>query len=80
MLAPHDPQRQYDAAVVNELIGQHTSALAHAEKAIELGMSAIWFRLPWTRPLLRDPALAGVLEQEAQATSGADHSAEEASP
>jgi hypothetical protein len=57
MLAPQDPGRHYDAAVVNELIGQHSSALAHAEKAIELGLSAIWFQLPGTRPLLEDPRL-----------------------
>jgi len=63
MLAPLDPQRHYDAAVVDELIGEHSSALAHAEKAIELGMSPIWFQLPWTRPLLEDPTLAKIIRQ-----------------
>ena len=44
---PDDPQILQEAALVYTLVGDHVSAEAHIEAALERGVQARWFRFPW---------------------------------
>ena len=57
-LAPEDPHVVYEAALVYALLGEETSALWNARRALELGIERRWFSFPWF------DALRPRLEQE----------------
>ena len=42
-----NPQVLFNAALVNSLAGQWVTALVYIEKSLNLGLSPIWFNLPW---------------------------------
>lgn len=69
-----DPQTLYDAALVYALVGDHSSALASAKKALSAGFRPVWFNLPWFAPLWDDPSLRellpGVSREAASTPSG----------
>ena len=50
-LAPDHPEVAYEAAVVYAVIGETTSAMVHAERALALGVEARWFSFPWFESL-----------------------------
>jgi len=49
--APKDAEIAYEAALVFVLAGEEASALASAERALELGVAPRWFSLPAFAPL-----------------------------
>jgi serine/threonine-protein kinase len=62
--APDEPQAAYTAALVYAVVGDRTSALANAERALRRGLQPRWFRLPWFAPFaddlpLQDPGGGG---------------------
>lgn len=55
-LAPRSGQAAFEASLVYTLVGDRTSALVSARRAVDLGFDApAWFRLPWFAPLRADP-------------------------
>ncbi len=56
--SPDDPEIQYAAALVNVVLDQPTSARVHIARALELGMDAHWFGLPWFDPVRNAPPLS----------------------
>ena len=46
-LRPDNPQVIYESALVYSLVGEKTSALLHARRALELGLEKRWFELAW---------------------------------
>lgn len=50
-LAPEDPHVVYEAALVYALLGEETSALWNARRALELGIERRWFSFPWFNAL-----------------------------
>jgi tetratricopeptide (TPR) repeat protein len=46
-LAPGNSQASYEAALVYALVGDDTSALVNAQRALKQGVAARWFSLPW---------------------------------
>jgi Flp pilus assembly protein TadD len=52
--APDEPQAAYAAALVYTVVGDRTSALANAERALRGGHQPRWFRLPWFAPIADD--------------------------
>ncbi len=60
-LAPDNSHVAFEAALVYTLLADFTSATANAQRALELGFDAGWFRLPWFDPI-RD-RLAPLMEQ-----------------
>lgn len=49
--AEGNPQAAYEAALVFTLVGEHTSALVQAERALAGGVEARWLELPFFAPL-----------------------------
>jgi tetratricopeptide (TPR) repeat protein/tRNA A-37 threonylcarbamoyl transferase component Bud32 len=54
-LAPNDGPVAYEAALVYALLGESSSALVNAEKAVKLGMRPRWFSFPWFDSLRANP-------------------------
>jgi serine/threonine-protein kinase len=54
-LAPDQGPVAYEAAVVYSLLGEESSALVSAQKAIQSGLGPGWFSLPWFEALRRHP-------------------------
>jgi serine/threonine-protein kinase len=52
----------YEAAVVYALLGEESSALVNAEKAVHSGLGPRWFSLPWFAALRSDPRFQKALE------------------
>lgn len=50
-LAPDDIQAAYEASLVFALVGDRQTALFHANRALERGYGARWFRFPWFESL-----------------------------
>jgi serine/threonine-protein kinase len=61
LLAPSNPQTAWEAALVYVLVGDRTSALFNAERALEQGAEPGWFKLPWFEPLRERPDFAALL-------------------
>lgn len=59
--APSHPQVAFEAALVYAVIGERSSALANAERALELGLDRRWFTLPWFAELREQTAFAELL-------------------
>jgi tetratricopeptide (TPR) repeat protein len=57
-LAPDSHQLAYEASLVYTLLGDRSSALFHAERALAGGVPPVWFRFPWFDPLRQDPGFA----------------------
>ncbi len=60
-LAPNDGPVAYEGAVVYALLGESSSALVNAEKALKLGMQPRWFSFPWFDSLRGNPAFQKLL-------------------
>lgn len=52
-VAPDDLNSHFDAALVYSVIGERTSAVVSARRAVELGLEPRWLELPWF-DVLRD--------------------------
>jgi len=59
--APDDPETYFTAALVHTIVGDRTSAVVSAQKAVELGLSPRWLALPYFRPLAADADFAALL-------------------
>jgi serine/threonine-protein kinase len=59
--SPGEPLVVYAAALVYSLIGDPTTALVHAKKALRLGMSPNWFRIAAFDSIRGDPELQSLL-------------------
>lgn len=49
--APDDPQAAYEVALVYAVVGDETSALFNARRALDGGVEPRWFTFPWFDPL-----------------------------
>jgi serine/threonine-protein kinase len=56
-LAPKDSQVAYEASLVYAVLGEETSALVNARRALDLGYGARWFNFPWFASLRNSPEL-----------------------
>jgi serine/threonine-protein kinase len=62
-IAPANAQVAYEAALVFALLGERNSAVANAQRALQLGCEPRWFDFPWFAPLRRDPNFQAALRQ-----------------
>jgi len=60
-LAPDQGPTVYEASLVYVLLGEDHSALANAEKAVQLGLNPRAFSIPWFAPLHRQPEFQALL-------------------
>jgi tetratricopeptide (TPR) repeat protein len=60
-LDPESPYRAYEASLVVALVGDETSALWNARRALDRGFDPRWFAFPWFDPLRA--RLAGMTQQ-----------------
>ncbi|HYG64976.1 MAG TPA: tetratricopeptide repeat protein, partial [Thermoanaerobaculia bacterium] len=58
--SPDDPQIAYAVSLVYAVVGDDTSALLNAKRALEDGVEPRWFTLPWFAPLRAAPELQAV--------------------
>ena len=56
-LAPAEPQLAYEASLVYAVLAERSSAVAHGRRALKLGLSPVWFRLPWFDPIREELTL-----------------------
>jgi Flp pilus assembly protein TadD len=61
VLAQGNAQAAQEASLVYTLIGDQSSALANAGKALDRGVEPVWFTLPWYDPLRASPELQALL-------------------
>lgn len=61
-LAPQNAQVAYEAALVYALLGEESSALNNARKALELGCEPRWFGFRWFATLRDRPDFRALLE------------------
>ncbi|HXU29342.1 MAG TPA: protein kinase [Thermoanaerobaculia bacterium] len=67
-LAPKDSQVAYEAALVYALLGEESSALNNARRALELGYEPRWFGFPWFSKLRARPDFRALLDRRAGAS------------
>jgi serine/threonine-protein kinase len=60
-LAPNNSQTVYEASLVYCLLGEESSALVNAAKALKLGCPPRWFTFPWFAPLRAHPEFQALL-------------------
>lgn len=56
-LAPNQGLVAYEASLVYAVLGEESSALVNARKALDLGYGARWFNFPWFASLRNSPEL-----------------------
>lgn len=61
VVAPDDPQVQFEVALIYAIIGELASAEVNAMAALEAGVNPRWFELPWFDDLRRQPSIAAHL-------------------
>ena len=61
-LAPDNADIAYQASLVYAVLGEESSALVQAEKALKLGYEPRWFTFPWFAHLRTRPELQSLLE------------------
>ena len=66
-LAPKNAQVAYEAALVYALLGEESSALSNARRAIALGCEPRWFGFPWFATLRARPDFRALLTHGAGA-------------
>ncbi len=66
--SPDEPAVYIDAALVYAIIGDRTTAVVHAEKAVEMGLNPRWLELPFFKPLRDDPEFRALLAPAAGGT------------
>jgi eukaryotic-like serine/threonine-protein kinase len=66
-LAPDSEPTAFEAALVYCLLGEESSALANADKALKLGTEPRWFDLPWFAPLRAHPEFQALLRNASRA-------------
>ncbi len=59
--APKNAQVAYEAALVYSLLGERSSALTNARRAMELGCEPRWFGFPWFADLRARPEFGALL-------------------
>ncbi len=64
--SPDNPQTLFEASLVYTLVGEKTSALVNAEKAIRLGCDRRWFNFPWFDSVRSEPPFQGLLTSESR--------------
>ncbi len=64
-LRPREPMVYFDAALVYTTLGDPTTAVVYAEKAVELGLNRRWLQLPFFAPLREDPEFRRLLNPPA---------------
>ena len=69
-LAPNDGPVAWEASVVYALLGEDDSALANAEKALQLGLEDRWFSFPWFATLRTHPEFQSLLKRKAAQSGG----------
>jgi serine/threonine-protein kinase len=69
-LAPDSPQLAYEAALVYALLGDRSSALYQADRALSGGVRPVWFQFSWFDPLRNDPAFARRLKASSESPPG----------
>jgi eukaryotic-like serine/threonine-protein kinase len=62
-LAPNNGVVAYEASLVYAVLGEETSALANAERALRLGQEPGWFSFPWFDSLRTRPEFQALLKQ-----------------
>jgi len=67
-LAPKDSQVAYEAALVYALLGEESSALTNARRALALGYEPRWFGFPWFTALRARPDFRALLGSRAGAS------------
>jgi len=60
-LTPDNPQAAFEAALVYTLVGDRSSALVYAEKAVRGGVGARWFSFSWFDLLRKDPSFMALV-------------------
>jgi len=61
-LAPDSHQLAYEASLAYTLLGDRSSALFQADRALAGGVRPLWFAFSWFDPLRSDPAFAARLK------------------
>lgn len=69
-LTPNNPSTSFEAALVFTLTGQHLTAVVSARRAIAGGFERRWFRLPWFKPLERNPEFLQLLQEPENESPG----------
>ncbi|MCG6963122.1 MAG: protein kinase [Acidobacteria bacterium] len=59
---PDEPGSYFDAALVYTILGDRTTAVVDADKAVKMGFNPRWFELPFFKPLRDDPDFRSLLE------------------
>ncbi|MEP7013247.1 MAG: protein kinase [Acidobacteriota bacterium] len=67
-LAPKNAQVAYEAALVYALLGEESSALTNARRALALGCEPRWFGFPWFSTLRARPDFRALLARGAGAS------------
>ncbi len=60
-IAPNEPQTFFDAALVYAVLGDRTTTVVYAERAVHLGLNPRWLQLPYFRTVRADPAFAALI-------------------
>lgn len=58
VVAPNDPQVQYEVSLIYAIIGELSSAEVNAAAALEAGVNPRWFELPWFDQLRGRPTIS----------------------
>ncbi|MDH3214798.1 MAG: protein kinase [Candidatus Krumholzibacteria bacterium] len=56
-----DSEALYMASLVYAIVGDRNSALANASQALDKGVQAVWFGLPWFDAIRDDPAFSAAI-------------------
>ena len=67
-LVPDNAEVYFNSALIYALIGEHTSALVQAQLAIEGGIGAVWFRLPWFDTLCNEKKFIHLLSNSGESS------------
>ncbi|HYH45435.1 MAG TPA: tetratricopeptide repeat protein, partial [Thermoanaerobaculia bacterium] len=68
-LARDNAQALQEVSLVYVLVGDETSALANAERALAEGVEPVWFDLPWYAPLRALPEFQQALARRRSAAA-----------
>ncbi|NOZ78419.1 MAG: protein kinase [Acidobacteria bacterium] len=60
-IAPNEAQTYFDAALVYAILGDRTTTVVYAERAVQLGLNPRWLELPYFKSLRADPGFAALL-------------------